>query len=171
MRLRLSITFLFFCSSSISLAQSCVETILPTTKFATYKASDNGIVMNQKIMWIRCTVGQTWHKGKCNGKAVLKSWDEAMDLAKNSTLHSHNDWRLPTVHELSELTELSCQNPAINVKLFPDTPSLSFWTSTEFINDKNNAWQVFFGSGENHTAKKSTAAAIRLVRTIGIDKN
>jgi len=171
MYLRITVAFVFFGSPAITHAQACVETIIPTTKIATYEANDSGIVVNQKIMWARCTVGQTWHKGKCTGKAELKSWDDAMALASNSTLHLHNDWRLPTVHELSELTELSCQNPAINVNLFPDTPSLSFWTNTEFINDKNNAWQVFFGSGENHTAKKSTAAAIRLVRTIAKDKN
>ena len=154
--------------SSIAFAQSCADNVTPTTDITQYQASDAGTLIHQKIMWSRCAIGQTWINGKCSGKALLKTWDEAQELAINTSLYSFDDWRLPTIHELSAITELSCENPAINLHLFPDTPSVSFWTNTVFVNDNNNAWQVFFGSGENHTAKKSTTAAIRLVRTLTV---
>lgn len=159
--------------SPVSLAQSCVDSIIPTTDIRDFtlhnnKINDSGTIthQNSNIMWSRCALGQNWQGEKCTGKPVLKTWDEAQQLAKASDLFSFNDWRLPSIHELSAITELSCQNPAINLKLFPNAPSVSFWTATEFVNDKNLAWQVFFGSGENHAAKKSTKAAIRLVRSV-----
>jgi hypothetical protein len=117
-------------------------------------------------MWNRCALGQTWQGSKCTGEPVLESWVDARRLATASSLHSFKDWRLPSIHELSGITELSCQNPAINLKLFPNAPSVSFWTATEFVNDKNLAWQIFIGSGENHGAKKSIPAAILLVRSL-----
>lgn len=166
---RLSFILAVYWTSSVVLAQSCVDSITPTTDIKNYKISDTGIVTHHKIMWSRCALGQTWLKGTCSGKATLETWDEAIQLASKASLHSFKNWRLPTIHELSAITELSCQNPAIRLQLFPDTPSRSFWTSTEFINNTANAWQVFFGSGENHTAKKSTRAAVRLVRTIAVE--
>lgn len=166
MNYRVCFLIVAYWSSSVVLGQSCVDSITPTTNIKNYQISDAGTARNHKIMWSRCALGQTWQKGQCSGDAIVKTWDEAVELANKTKARSFDDWRLPTIYELSAITELSCQKPAINLQLFPDTPSVSFWTSTEFINDKDKAWQVFFGSGENHTAKKSTTAAIRLVRTI-----
>jgi len=153
-------------ATSIAQAQSCVDNIPAATAIKHFQVNQDGTLTHHKIMWSQCALGQTWRNGKCEGEAQFKTWNQSIELANTATLYNYQDWRLPTIHELSSITELSCQNPAINLQLFPDTPSVSFWAGTEFINDRNLAWQVFFGSGENHTAKKSTTAAIRLVRTI-----
>lgn len=160
------VLYLWF--SSMAFAQSCVDSIPPSTVVRDFMTNAHDAVVNRnhRIMWSRCALGQTWLAGKCTGEPLLKTWDEAQALAKDSSLNSFRNWRLPSIHELSGITELSCQNPAINLELFPNAPSVSFWTATLFVNDENLAWQVFFGSGENHTAKKSTLAAIRLVRSM-----
>jgi hypothetical protein len=163
-----AVFFILGWTSSFAVAQSCVDNIIATTETGNYQINVEGTATDKhnKITWARCAIGQTWQNNKCIGEASLVSWDQAKIIANEITFASFNDWRLPSIHELSGISELSCQNPAISLQLFPDTPSLSFWTNTEFVNDKNNAWQVYFGSGENHTAKKTTAAAVRLVRTV-----
>ena len=164
----ITLACLYFLYSTVLSAQTCVNSIVPTIDLSNYELNDNGSItdLNNKLMWSRCAVGQSWQEGKCIGEALLNTWDEAQALAKASTTFSFNDWRLPSIHELSAITELSCENPAINLVLFPNTHSLSYWTATEFANENNLAWQVFFGSGENHTTKKSTLSAIRLVRSV-----
>lgn len=168
-----SLVFLLLLYSAVLPAQTCVNSIFPTSNYHDYAPGENGSVTDRKhkIMWSRCPLGQNWQSGKCIGEPLLKTWDEAQALAKASGLLLLNNWRLPTIHELSTITELSCQNPAINLKLFPNAPSLSFWTGTEFVNDNTLAWQVFFGSGENHSAKKSAKAAVRLVRSMNDEED
>lgn len=155
-------------SCSAALAQRCVENIVPSTSIQDYLINSDGTVTDKRhqIIWNRCATGQTWKNDSCIGEAVLMDWQQAKKLANEYKNKTSNNWRLPTVHELSKITELSCENPAINLHLFPSAPSLHFWTGVEFKNDHNNAWQVYFGTGENHIAKKSTKAAVRLVRSI-----
>jgi hypothetical protein len=92
------------------------------------------------------------------------TWEEALRAADASQFAAHSDWRLPTIHELSSIVELRCQQPAINLALFPATAG-DFWTATTFINNTGMAWLVHFIYGESHTAIKTANAAVRLVRS------
>lgn len=157
---------MFFFSSS-GFTQSCVTSILTTTNVKHYYRLTDGTIHNafKQIVWAPCAIGQQWKKKQCIGKAKLVDWNQARKIADNFNTPISGKWRLPSVHELSSITELSCENPAINLQLFPNAPSMHFWTGVEFVNDTNKAWQVFFGTGENHTAKKTSKAAVRLVRS------
>ncbi|WP_455366983.1 Lcl C-terminal domain-containing protein [Kaarinaea lacus] len=148
-------------------AQDCIDTIARTTQVSHYQINDNGTVENtpHNIMWMRCSLGQIWQNGHCRGNPHAMTWDEALTAAKASRFAEHSDWRLPTIHELSAITELRCQQPAINLSLFPDTSIGDYWSITEFVNNIDMAWLVHFSYGENHTAKKSTSASVRLVRS------
>jgi len=164
-------TVYFFLISSffnVAMGQSCRDTILSTTNVHQYQLNTDGTAVDRVlgIMWHRCALGQKWQNNRCKGEAILTSWENAMELAEKHEFDTYQNWRLATIHELSHITELSCQNPAISQQIFPDTPSVSFWTLTEFVNDNNLAWQVYFGSGENHTDRKSAQAAVRLVRNV-----
>lgn len=157
------ITLLFL--PTVSTAQTCVDNIKPTFITGNYQITDNGTVqdLQRNIEWRRCLLGQVWRNNNCQGKPKLVTWSKARDTAKQQT-----GWRLPTLHELGSITELSCHHPAINSQYFPNTDSLWFWTETEFVNNRELVWQMYFGSGENRTAKKATEAAVRLVRSIKI---
>ncbi len=148
-------------------AQNCVDSIDSTTKVEHYRINNIGTVLDtqRNIEWMRCTVGQNWQDGKCAGTPQVMTWDKALSTAKSAKLAEYSDWRLPTIHELSSIAELRCQQPAINLILFPATFSGDYWAATEFVNNSDMAWLVHFGYGENHTAKKSTGAAVRLVRS------
>jgi hypothetical protein len=150
-----------------SQAQNCVESIFPTTLVKDYRIYDNGTVRDSRngLMWMQCSVGQIWQNGQCLGVPVTTTWEKALAAARDSRFAGHADWRLPTIHELSSITELRCQQPAINLTLFPGSLTGDYWTATSFINNTNMAWLVHFAYGENHTAKKTTFAAMRLVRS------
>ena len=117
-------------------------------------------------MWMQCSVGQQWTNGQCLGTAKTLTWNNALQQANQSRFAKFSDWRLPTIHELSRITELQCQQPAINLKIFPNTKPMDYWTAITFVNNSDLAWRIHFGFGENHSAKKSALAAVRLVRSI-----
>ncbi|WP_455206293.1 Lcl C-terminal domain-containing protein [Kaarinaea lacus] len=150
-----------------SRAQDCVDTIANTFLSENYRVNNNGTIQDirRNIVWMQCSIGQTWQNGQCTGTAQTMTWQEALLNAQTSQFASHQDWRIPTLHELSSITELRCQQPAIDLRLFPESPPLDYWTANTFVNNPDLAWLVHFAYGENHTTKKSAIAAIRLVRS------
>ena len=149
------------------LAQDCLNNISSTSPTQHYRINNDGTVSDtkNKLVWMQCSIGQQWNKGQCIGKAKTMSWDKAIEEAKQFRAGKHSNWRIPTIHELSSLAELRCQQPAINLQVFPATPPRDYWTATSFINNDALAWRVHFAYGENHTAKKTTQAIVRLVRS------
>ena len=109
-------------------AQDCIDSIASTVPLQQYLTYDNGTVEDtqHKIMWMQCSIGQTWQQGKCLGTPRHMSWEEALTTARAAQFADYSDWRLPTLHELNRITELRCQKPAINLMLFPDTLSADF---------------------------------------------
>ena len=75
-------------------------------------------------------------------------WENAIKYCENLTYGGHNDWRLPTVKELFSIVDRSTSNPALDTTYFPDTPgSGTFWSSSIYASDTNNAWSIFFYDG------------------------
>ena len=155
-------------SSGNSAEQQCVNSVQPTSPNSQYRVNNDGTISDLKhsLMWLQCSVGQQWRRGKCQGSVTTATWDKAIQIAEHYHYAGYLDWRLPTIYELSSLTELRCLRPAINLSLFPATPAADYWTSTPFSNDSKLAWRVHFQYGENHAEVKSHRAAIRLVRSI-----
>lgn len=86
------------------------------------------------------------------------TWEEAVNSCGNLTLGDFDDWRLPTVKELSTLVNISKPNdgisyatPAIDTTYFPDTHESSYWTITnnpaDNINFPDKKWRVAFSYG------------------------
>ena len=148
--------------------QQCAKTIKPTTGVGQFLINNNGTVLDKtnKLMWSHCSIGQYTGQQQCIGKAKKLSWKDAHIQVHEIALAGFTDWRLPTIQELSLLTELRCQQPAINLDLFPNTPVGDYWSATEFINDIGSAWLVHFGYGENHVGGKLGKAYVRLVRSV-----
>ena len=124
--IRLVVAFIIF--PAIAESSTCI----PENRFienhnATVTDIDSGLI------WMRCSLGQTWDQPRCNGIAVNLTWNAAYDVAKklNKKAYGHvTDWRVPTLRELATLIERQCPQPRINSALFPDTPAARFWSAT-----------------------------------------
>ncbi len=141
----------------------------PTERFA-----DNGdgtITDTQSgLMWMRCALGQTWTGSSCRGDPSALTWMSAQDAAKSLNTGggyaSHADWRMPHIPELAMIIERQCDNPRVNLKLFPDTPASWFWTATgrRGKGQDGQAYRLSFGPEGAGPEAKNDLHFARLVR-------
>lgn len=104
----------------------------PVERFAD---NGDGTVTDQSthLMWMRCSVGQTWSEGDCRGTPTPRAWASASAYAaelNGSGALFYSDWRLPKLPELASIVERDCTDPRINLTIFPSTPAQAYWTST-----------------------------------------
>ncbi|MBI5559069.1 MAG: DUF1566 domain-containing protein [Deltaproteobacteria bacterium] len=76
----------------------------------------------------------------------------------------HDDWRLPTVKELSSLLVNSGISPAIDTAYFPGTVSSYYWSSTTGAYYADGAWFVHFYNGYVLNDDMSSSYYARAVR-------
>ena len=151
-------------SSGSLKAQTCKNNVPLSTPLSRFQIYENGTVSDKRsgLIWMRCSLGQTWNGESCTGSSLKLNWLQAVENAANSNF-AKRKWRLASVSELSGIVELHCENPAINLNLFPNTPAFHYWTATTFVNQESTHWLIQFRSGENHTDKDMVAAFVRLV--------
>ena len=125
---------------------------------------NNGLVLHRptQLVWMRCAIGQEWTGSGCSGEPELMNWAAALNAAADAELNGHSDWRLPNRNELNSIVESRCHDPAINGAIFPDAPTIGFWTSSPA--DPASAWTAGFDQGELLLRPTSETAAVRLVR-------
>ncbi len=87
-------------------------------------------------------------------------------IDRNELTQGFSDWRLPNIKELASIVEYQCQNPAINLTVFPNTLPNAYWSSTSHITPTTGAWSLFFEDGNVNTAIQSNLFNLRLVRSI-----
>ncbi|WP_026318015.1 Lcl C-terminal domain-containing protein [Algicola sagamiensis] len=152
-----------------SAVQKCFEDQLhittPTTELTDNKdgtVTDTGA----GLMWQRCSFGQTWNSSAsaCDGFALRRNWENALQAAMDSTYAKYTNWRIPNVKELASLVERNCVDPAINATIFPNTKSENYWTSSSDTNTPARAWSYAFYSGKNNTKAKTITLYVRMVR-------
>jgi len=114
------------------------------------------------LVWQRCSLGQSWNAGRCNGTASTVTWQGALQAARATG----QVWRLPDIKELQSLVEEACQVPAINTVLFPGTVNDWYWSSSPVVAYPAFAWLVHFGSGNSYGDAKSGERLVRLVRSV-----
>ena len=141
----------------------------PTERF-----SDNGDgtvtdVVSQ-LMWMRCSVGQTWSGETCLGETAAYDWQAAQEAAtalNASGSHFFNDWRVPKLRELAMIAERQCENPRINLAVFPNTPPSLFWTESlrPGEGEEGYAYALSFGPEGVQHIEKTERHEVRLVRT------
>ena len=162
------ILLLLLLTTSCSLiAQTCVESIAATTPSDNFVDNGNGTITDSKhgLMWMRCSLGQTWQNDRCVGDSLALSWQQALVTAHGYVYANQQGWRVPNVKELASITEVQCVRPAINIELFPDTPADDFWSSTPSVTDPQRAWVIAFFNSSNSLKDKKLFVYTRLVRT------
>ena len=171
-RVSLLIVIIWSSSTLGSQTQICrTETeIPPTTPTSQFTQHDNGTVTDNatRLIWMRCSLGQTWHNETCQGEAMNYSWQDALQAAQDQSFAGYDDWRLPNIKELTSIVEEACHSPAINLTIFPtsigsDETDYEYWTST--IYSGNRALKVRFRDGFfTFYYKSEKTYGVRLVR-------
>lgn len=149
-----------------------------------YIDNGNGTITDTqtKLMWMRCSLGQTWQNGSCKGSASSFNWHYANTLSYSDS--NYIDWRLPTKEELSSLIYCSSgkpsywknneelcggtfESPTIAQVAFPQTPAAPFWTSTPRgnVNSVGDRWYIGFTHGNGDWNYSIVNMHVRLVRT------
>lgn len=119
------------------------------------------------LIWRRCPEGQVWISSTCSGSSVYYTWDDALAHAKNTATSTGVAWRLPNVKELQTLVDRKLANPAIDSSVFPNVPSVFFWTSTPWVSNTSRVWLVHFRHGyvaQDYRNSNYYGGAVRLVR-------
>lgn len=144
--------------------------IVESTPDTASRFQDNGdgsiTDLRTRLVWKRCAEGQTWESATatCSGAATTHSWTESLALAKSTSFAGRSDWRLPNRKELESIVEFCGHSPAINLVLFPATPSERFWSSSTYLPDAARAWEVYFFDGYVGASHKMISVHLRLVR-------
>ena len=143
--------------------------LAPAAWAAPFTVHADGTATDQAtgLMWDRCALGQTG-AACAGGSATGYAWAAALVAARTANTGNHkgrSDWRLPNANELESLVNIAGANPAIDTAAFPNAPSQSFWSSTNYEAYTTTSWMVSFAEGRVGHALKSTALPVRLVRS------
>ena len=149
-------------------AQTCrTETEVPsTTPAGRFLVHGNGTVTDTAtgLIWAQCAEGLSG-SACTEGTAAIFTWADALIRARDSTHAGYTDWRLPNVKELSSIVEERCYDPAINLAVFPNTPSSYFWSASPHGYSSYGAWYVAFSNGAGYGSDRSYNYHVRLVRS------
>ncbi len=162
------------CALAMNVQASCISSIPSTSPTTRFIDNNNGTITDVRtgLMWMRCSLGQTWTGTACTGTAAQYAWADALAQAQASVYASHTDWRLPNVKELVSIVERQCAYPSINSEIFPATPTWYYWTSSPNVSGSGTYVQtVEFSQGTDGADDKAPLNAmwnyhVRLVRTV-----
>lgn len=135
-----------------------------------FDVDDDGTVtdIDSGLTWMRCALGQTWDGSTCNGQPASYSWQLASkathQLNKKGGFASFTDWRIPKLMELASIADINCQDPRIDLSLFPKTPAAMFWTSDKKKGTENSIYTLSFGNDGVNTRTTHDLNYVRLVR-------
>ena len=167
---RVIVLLIFLSVGSDVFAQTCPSNVPVSTPTSRFTDNGNGTVSDTAtgLMWKRCIEGMTWNNNTCTGSESDLTWQSALQQAVTVNgaggYVGKTDWRVPNQKELRSIIERQCYSPAINLNIFPNTPSSSFWSSSPGAGDSSYAWYVFFDVGYGGWGDRSNTYAVRLVR-------
>ena len=149
-------------------AQTIKDYISSNQPDSRYSVHGNGTVTDTYtgLMWKVCSEGQEWSSpATCSGTATEHNWQQALELADITSFASFNDWRLPDIAQLRSIVAYDRYDPAINLTVFPATPSRGwYWSSSPIAYYSNNAWLVLFAYGSININNRNYKYFVRLVR-------
>ena len=121
--------------------------------------------LENKIEWLRCSVGQRWDGKKCIGKIVNLSLDMVPTALNIANEQLGGQWRLPSKAELTSIVCKECSSPKINEEIFPNTDNAPYWTGEKSIYNKKYYVSVNFHTGFTFNRfSPIKELAVRLVR-------
>ena len=111
---------------------------------------------NEQVV-IHKTTGLIWQKSFTTNK----TWSEAMAYCESLNYAEYSDWRLPNKKELVSLQNYEFISPCSD---FPNMPAARFWSSSTYLLDPANGWNVGFSGGDVYFGSKTALYYARCVR-------
>lgn len=165
---RIVLCLLFFSLPvTVFAEQNCQkDKIAATTPTNRFIDKNDGTVLDKQtgLIWRKYPEGIS--DSSPDTGTVKFSWKNALNQVKTVNETSEIKWRLPNIKELESIVEDQCSNPSINLGVFPNTDSFSFWSSTPSKNESGKAWSVDFNNGGVSAESMNTLNYIRLVRDV-----
>jgi len=164
-KLRLLELFVLCFITTAVQSQTCQDSITANTPSSQF--SVNGIEVTDSqtgLIWQKCSLGQSGSNCE-SGSIQSYTWSQALQAAQEQSQQTGLPWRLPNVNELRSIVEEKCVGPAINLSIFPNTPSSHYWSASPHAYYSNHAWYVAFYSGYSNGNDKDYSLYVRLVRS------
>ena len=104
------------------------------------------------LIWMRCSLGQSWNGSNCDGRPLHYNWQLAVVKSSELQFGGFKDWRLPTQEELESIV-IKGKLPATNAKIFLGIGGYAYdyRTTTLYQNPYSKNWTgvvVSFYSGD-----------------------
>ncbi|MBK1732518.1 hypothetical protein CKO41_12100 [Thiococcus pfennigii] len=154
------------CVAGTATAQNCRDEIAAGIGAPHFQDNGNGTITHlaSGLVWKQCAEGLSG-AGCGEGGAALYTYPTALRLAADEEFAGSGLWRLPTKEELATLVNRNCQDPVIDNRYFPNTPSDWFWSSSTGAGGvPYYAWGVSFSDGAVGRDARSGIGYVRLVR-------
>ena len=123
------------------------------------------------LMWMRCSMGQTWDGVTAQGDAETYSWDGAKkaiaNMNKEGGFAGYSDWRLPDIEVLKTImlkNQAGYKCPQ-GVLFKPRKNDYGvYWSASPNAGGDSNAWLVYFSYGDTNYSLKYVNYYVRAVR-------
>ena len=125
---------------------------------------DEALDANSRLVWMRCSAGQSWDGTTCSGHVRKFDFGGAIAFAQQKAADTGKAWRVPNAKELYSLVDNARPSPAIDTDVFPGTPASLYWTSTAYAWTATGGWVVTFDGGHTLAYYSGYELALRLVR-------
>jgi hypothetical protein len=139
--------------------------LAPAVRFTRTEATTGAWVVSDAVtglMWQGCPAGSS---GDCpTGGTDEYEWQAALDYCQDSEWGGFTDWYLPSVWDLSAITDDRRDYPTIDPVAFPGTGVTPYWTSTTNAAAASSAWYVMFVNAAFNYDGKTRSFNVRCVR-------
>ena len=92
------------------------------------------------------------------------TWEQALQFCEQSTMGSHDDWRMPNSKELFSLTSQAHSSPSIDPIFGITSTNTMYWSSTTLSNQNDKAWYMDSRYGITTYAIKTQRLKVLAVR-------
>jgi hypothetical protein len=116
------------------------------------------------LVWRSCAEGMAVSGFTCSGTPLVLTHEGALSYAASVASTTGVAWRLPSIKELSSLTQKARLGGTIDDAFFPANPISNFWSSTPYVNEPATAMFVSFSQGTVGRSARSAVNNLRLVR-------